>query len=159
MSKIKIEFKNGRKVIGRTSKQLPKTLQADETVYVIEIESDTMNRVVKIDKLDSRYQYLYFITKKSARLPKDKEIFRFYLCYDDGMYFDTYETFAFDRQNMIVSQITLMDEGLCWLLMNKDTDDDEYIDSGLLEEVVRERFDLGNNVVLEEYFEVEEIVW
>lgn len=159
MSRIKLQFKNDKKVIGRTSKQLPKTLQADETVYALEFESDVMNRVVKIDELDSRYQYLYFITKKSVRLPKDKEIFRFYLCDDNGMYFDKYEVFAFDRQNMIVSQITLIDEGLCWLLMNKGTDDDEYIDSGLLEDVIRERFDLGNNVVLEEYFEVEELVW
>lgn len=51
MTKIKTQFKNDKKVIGRTSKKYPKQLQTDETVYGIEVESGTMIRVVKIDKL------------------------------------------------------------------------------------------------------------
>ena len=64
MTKIKMELKNYKKIIGRTSKKYPKQLQTDETVYGIEFESGTMIRVVKIDKLDNDHSHLYFITKK-----------------------------------------------------------------------------------------------
>ena len=36
MTKIKTQFKNDKKVIGRTSKKYPKQLQTDETVYATE---------------------------------------------------------------------------------------------------------------------------
>ena len=83
MSKIKLLFKNNKKITGKTSKKYPKQLQTDETVYGIEVESGTMIRVVKIDKLDNDHSHLYFITKKSVRLPKDKEIYRFFISSGD----------------------------------------------------------------------------
>lgn len=43
--------------------------------------------------------------------------------------------------------------------MNEDTDDDEYIDLDILEEVTRKHFNLDEKVELMEYFEVEELVW
>lgn len=52
-----------------------------------------------------------------------------------------------------------MEEGLCWYLMNEDTDDEEYIDLDILEEVTRKHFNLDEKVELMEYFEVEELVW
>ena len=159
MTKIKMELKNYKKITGRTSRKYPKQLQTDETVYGIEVESGTMIRVVKIDKLDNNHSHLYFITKKSVRLPKDKEIYRFFLALDDRMYIDSYDFFAFDTRNLSVSQISIMEEGLCWYLMNEDTDDDEYIDLDILEEVTRKHFNLDEKVELMEYFEVEELVW
>ena len=153
MTKIKIQFKNDKKVIGRTSKKFPEVVQGNETVYGIEVESGTMSRVVKIDKLDNDHSHLYFITKKSVRLPKDKEIYRFFLA------LDSYDFFAFETRNLSVSQISIMEEGLCWYLMNEDTDDEEYVDLDILEEVTRKHFNLDEKVELMEYFEVEELVW
>lgn len=75
------------------------------------------------------------------------------------MYIDSYDFFAFDTRNLSVSQISIMEEGLCWYLMNEDTDDEEYIDLDILEEVTRKHFNLDEKVELMEYFEVEELVW
>lgn len=73
MTKIKIQFKNDKKVIGRTSKKFPEVVQGNETVYGIEVESGTMSRVVKIDKLDNDHSHLYFITKNQSDYPRIKK--------------------------------------------------------------------------------------
>ena len=73
MSKIKLLFKNNKKITGKTSKKYPKQLQTDETVYGIEVESGTMIRVVKIDKLDNNHSHLYFITKNQSDYPRIKK--------------------------------------------------------------------------------------
>lgn len=159
MTKLKVEFSDMKKVTGRTSRTYPEAIQENEVVYGLEVELGNIIRVVKLDELDNQHPYLYFITKKSVRLPKDKEIYRFYLAFDDRMYVDSYDVYVFDKQTLGVTQVTLLEEGLCWFLMHDDTADDDYIDEYVLNEMIKEHFEFGEDVEFLEYFETEELVW
>ena len=161
MSILKIEFKNKKEVIGRTFKKFPKVLKADETVYGLEVKSGILTRVVKIEEFESQYQYLYFVTKKSSRLPKDKEIFGLFLAFEGDDYFDEYEIYVFDREYERVGHIYFNMEGICWYLLRDDAADDEdyIIDEPVFDEVIAGYFGFDPGVEFYPFFEVEELVW
>ena len=157
---VKIEFKYKKEVLGRTFKKCPKVRKADEMVYGLEVKSGILSRVVQIEEFKSQYQYLYFATKKSSRLPKDKEIFRLFLAFEGDDYFDEYEIYVFNKEYERVGHIYFNMEGICRYLMREDADDEEgYIDEPLFDEVIAGYFGFDPRVEFYSFFDVEELEW
>ena len=153
MKKVKLTFKKGKTVIGKVSKNIPVTVQENEVVYGLEIESGIMTRIVPMNEIDNNHSYLYFITEKTFILPdaEDRKIFYFSLTLKDGREIDAYDFFVTD--NPIILHISIMDEGMCWYLMNEDKDDNDYVDTDELERVAKKRFGFNEDDMTVDGFE------
>ena len=161
MSRIKIHLsKCMAELEGRTSRTLPQ-LKKSKTLLVLKAENGVLSKIVDLKDYNDE-ECLYFTLEAGQTLPKQRDIFYYELAFDtiDGNieYSDEYEVYV--NEHDMITRVTLGNQGLYeYMKFHEDEKGTEFVDTDILNEMIRGQFHFSGDAEFQEYFEVDEINW